>query len=294
MFPFPNGIVFSGTYARSEAKIRAFKPMPGYRFMPSAGLGPLDKHRPTSAARVRASSVTNTKTTVNCEDVPLQVQVEACDYSQLSRKLIVFFQWRGADAPEDLAQETLQRGFSRLAEGVELHSPPAHYFFAIAHRVLLESWRTRHRDPFCAGVDLEAFSAYASVDDRAGHADRLEECLSTLSSDDRHVVVRYYEGDREKLSSELGVDANALRVRVHRAIRKIRSRLAETPASPASSDQAACLASRVKIGGRTGPPAARHVAGEENLEALSRPESLPDENHFPTRIISRPARAPHR
>jgi DNA-directed RNA polymerase specialized sigma24 family protein len=238
MLPIPSQTALSGPFSRTETKVRAFNLMPGYRYVPFTGAGPLDQHRPTSASPVTSSAATTPSASGSGEDACLRLQIENCYYSQLSRKLVVFFRWRGAYAAEDLAQETLQRGWKRLSTGLELHAPRENYFFAIAYRVLHESWKTRLRDPQYVGLDLEPFGACVDEDDRDDHAARLKECLAVLSDEDRHVVMDYYAGDRDKLRGELGVDANALRVRVHRAIRKVRDWLASAEAgSPPGKPQ---------------------------------------------------------
>jgi DNA-directed RNA polymerase specialized sigma24 family protein len=233
---------------RSGVKLRTIDLMSGTDCVPFGETGPLHKRYKALLGRVSAPPVSSSSVSVEGEKPDRQTEQEDCDYSLLSHRLVVFFRWRGADAAEDLAQETLQRGFSKMAAGIELYSSPKHYFFAIAKNVLRESRRTQLRAHYCVGVDLETFSGYATVDDHDGPAARLKDCLSTLSNDDRHVVVQYYEGEREKLLGELGVDANALRVRVHRAIRRIRERLAALD-SPATSQPEACAAGPVKVTG---------------------------------------------
>lgn len=256
-----------GTGDRTDTRPRTFNLLPEPTFFPFAEAGPLHEYVPTSWKPAAASSA-DTPQDSGSTSSRFKAQVEDCDFSQLSRKLVVFFRWHRADAADDLAQETLQRGFTKLASGIELSSPPAHYFFGIAYRVLHESRRTKGRDPYCIGVDLEAFCAssfevsVSSCDD--GHEQalaRLEECLSHLSTDDRHIVKRYYAGDRDKLCTDLGVAANNLRVRVHRIVHRLR-RLA------ASGDQACPSAE-----GRAGSPA-RSLSGDEFSKGSREPGTV--------------------
>lgn len=220
-------------------RFRGFNLMPCTSFIPFADVAGLHRHYRPLGAQVARPAIGDPAPAAEDEKSSRSWERQDCDFSMLSQRLVVFFRWRGADAAEDLAQETLQRGLSKMDAGLELYSPPVHYFFAIAKNVLRESRRKSVRDPHCIGVDLDTFSDWASTDTRADHAALLEECLSTLSKDDRHVVVRYYEGERDKLTGELGVDANALRVRVHRAVRRMRARLAAASDSKSSKSQAA-------------------------------------------------------
>ena len=68
-------------------------------------------------------------------------------YETIRRKLIRLFEWRGCAAPEELADETINRVARRMAEGVELHSAdPYGYFCAVAHLVFKEILRKASRE----------------------------------------------------------------------------------------------------------------------------------------------------
>jgi hypothetical protein len=54
-------------------------------------------------------------------------------YAELYRNLVRYFEWNRKPDAEDLAQETLKRGFSRLQQGQKITTKdPAGYFFGIA------------------------------------------------------------------------------------------------------------------------------------------------------------------
>jgi DNA-directed RNA polymerase specialized sigma24 family protein len=158
-------------------------------------------------------------------------------YETLRRKLIRLFSWRGAQEPEQCADETLDRVARRLVEGAAV--PDVFGFcHGVAMNVLREHWRRSQREP----LSLDGLpAARVPVTDPAVEARRQDESRggkrgSSASTDAsprstprpgtcscaitrRRRVPR--EG-RQRLAEELGVPMNALRIRVHR----IRTRLA--------------------------------------------------------------------
>ena len=146
-------------------------------------------------------------------------------YRELFTRLVKFFEWRNCRPSEDLAQETLRRGFVRIASGVDVYADnPHHYFFGIARFVAKETWKVPRFDSSREPDDLaSALNTVQQVE--AGIY--LEQCLARLNPNDRALFVRYHTGDREALRAEVGVDATVLRVRVHRIIQKVRREMQE-------------------------------------------------------------------
>lgn len=145
-------------------------------------------------------------------------------YQQLRRRLIRLFEWRGARFPDDLADETISRVARRLDDGVEIRSDdPFRYFCGVAHLVFKEVLRERKRDrvlqdpaswPPSAAEEPEADDARMEV---------LQECLGELGNEQRKLLLDYHEGERRErienrraIAERLGVELNALRIRVHR------------------------------------------------------------------------------
>lgn len=155
-------------------------------------------------------------------------------YEAIRRKLVRLFEWRGCAAPEDLADETINRVARRLAEGVELRSAdPYGYFCGVAHLLYKEVLRRASREhralegsgELLLPTALPVISEEESGDDRL---DCLRRCLAELPADQRDLVLRYHQGEsnirnRKALSEELGIPMNALRIRVHRVRRKLES-----------------------------------------------------------------------
>jgi len=149
-------------------------------------------------------------------------------YALLRQRLVKFFQWRNCQAPEDLAQDTLRRGFARVSEGVEIYADPIHYFFGIAKNIVKEQRNTPVRE---VPADLDALPPPANVDYR--HADariHLGQCLKRLPPAEQTLLVEYYLGDREALARQLDLTAIALRVRVFRAKQKLEKLMQEADA----------------------------------------------------------------
>lgn len=143
-------------------------------------------------------------------------------YHELFAKLVRYFEWRHCRPPhpEDLAQETLRRGFTKMASGAQIYAEhPGGYFFGIAQKVLLEHWKSERR--VAVAVEDEAFVVQAS----AGAVDAriyVDQCLASLTPSERDLLRKYFVEDRKQLSEHLGLGAGGLRVRVHRILEKVR------------------------------------------------------------------------
>ena len=144
-------------------------------------------------------------------------------YLEIRRNLMRFFEWRGCSFPEDHADETVNRVARRLAQGEKILNPTA-YFIGVARLQMLEIVKARAKES-------QALSEMASASDEAiidssASEDRIEclrRCLQELSSDNRELILQYYQGDkgekianRKKLTELLGVPVNTLRMRALR------------------------------------------------------------------------------
>ena len=143
------------------------------------------------------------------------------EYERLRRALVRFFDWRGAWAPDECADTTLDRLAKRLSE--EDIGDVSQYAYGIARLVLLE----HRRQPVPSPLDRLADAAMASP---VPHDDQdeplrscFDRCLGVMPGDARSLVLRYYEGERtvkianrRELAAALGLSDNALRSRVQR------------------------------------------------------------------------------
>jgi DNA-directed RNA polymerase specialized sigma24 family protein len=152
-------------------------------------------------------------------------------YEEIRRRLVHLFEWRGCPAPEDLADETINRVARQLAEGLTLRSDPYAYFCGVARLLSMEEGRRewREKKAFEAAEWPPAADPEEEPDPRLEH---LRHCLGTLKPNDRWLVLRYHQEQqriqaRKQLCRELDIQMNALRIRVHRLRRKIETCIQE-------------------------------------------------------------------
>lgn len=156
-------------------------------------------------------------------------EVAGVEYEDLRRRLIKFFEWRGAFFPEDLADETLNRTARKIDEGEEIEKNVIALALGVAHFVFLET----SRRPDNRRTEMEELITAAAPPEHRVEDDDLKvvylrECIRGLSKDSRELIIEYYreEGrakidDRKALAEKLGISLNALFSRAKR----IRDRL---------------------------------------------------------------------
>jgi DNA-directed RNA polymerase specialized sigma24 family protein len=143
-------------------------------------------------------------------------------YLEIRRNLIRFFEWRGCPFPEDHADETVNRVARRLSEGEELRNPSA-YFIGVARLLVLEIVKARAKES--QALEEVAFSTVEPVEPTSDEPriECLQQCLGTLESENRELILQYYQGEkgekirnRRQLTTRLGVPLNTLRMRALR------------------------------------------------------------------------------
>jgi DNA-directed RNA polymerase specialized sigma24 family protein len=151
-------------------------------------------------------------------------EIAGKEYEELRRRLVKFFEWRGAFFPEDLADETLNRTARKIDEGEEIEKNVIALALGIAHFVFLET--SRHPDS--RRTTLEELIPVAAPPEHRGEDDDLRavylrECLRVLSKESRELIIEYYRGegrakieDRKALAEKLGISLNALFSRAKR------------------------------------------------------------------------------
>jgi DNA-directed RNA polymerase specialized sigma24 family protein len=152
-------------------------------------------------------------------------------YEAIRRRLLIFFATRHCVPGEDFADETLDRTARRVSEGVTIQPSIESFVLGIARNVVREQWKKPGASAAMVGdVDWSRVAAR----DQSGPGDEnpdllcLEDCLRELAPQSRKWIERFYseEGSakirlRQRLAEELGIDANALRVRMHRIRAKL-------------------------------------------------------------------------
>lgn len=139
-------------------------------------------------------------------------------YETIRTRLIRIFIKKGFSDPEDLADTTINRVITKLPEIRKSYvGDPSHYFCGVARLVYLESFRRRE-------IVTDSLAANPATESKFDHAhDCLRHCLSLLSDEQQNLVLDYYLDEKRakidlhrQLATELGLSANALRLRAHR------------------------------------------------------------------------------
>ena len=146
-------------------------------------------------------------------------------YEEIRESLVKIFSWRGYYDAEDLADEVINRVTSKVKELAESYvGDPALYFYGVAKKILLElERRERHRPLDTEMRMLDTSMQPGKIDEGAHRRKCLQKCLRRLDSKDRDLILSYYQKSkqakidyRKALAQQLGMDTNALRVKVHR------------------------------------------------------------------------------
>ncbi|MFO0728949.1 MAG: hypothetical protein U1E65_34535 [Myxococcota bacterium] len=154
-------------------------------------------------------------------------------YERLRDRLESFFRWRGISAPQERADETLDRVAKKLASGEVIETSPSRFALGVARFVALEASRKDRREE--PEVEVAEPAPEAAVEDPRLPA--IQICLGRLSAGDQSLLLRYHEESqgqarislRENIARELGIELNALRVRVFRIRAKLERCLAKNP-----------------------------------------------------------------
>jgi DNA-directed RNA polymerase specialized sigma24 family protein len=171
-------------------------------------------------------------------------------YEAMRRRLIAFFDWRGAPWPEEHADETINRVATRAAEDDAILQVEA-YAVGVARMVLFEALREKTKARPWSG-SLAALPSGDGPADEEARWTCLDGCLGGLPPPERELILEYYAGNhadatryieaRRAMADRLGVAPRILRARAFR----VRTRL-ETcvracvdsggPPSPAANER---------------------------------------------------------
>jgi len=146
----------------------------------------------------------------------------ANQYQLMQHKLVRYFEVRGLDSAEDLADETINRVARKIDEGTKIENLNG-FFFGVAHNV------GREPRPKPTPLDdlpprlMQQESQVCEPDPRLECFDR---CITKMPKENQSLIMDYYREERRKkielrqqLADTLRIPLNALRIRAHR-IRK--------------------------------------------------------------------------
>jgi len=158
------------------------------------------------------------------------------EYERLRRRLVKFFECNGCGDALHMADEVFDR-VAKREDLEELRSVPE-FAIGIARNVVRESHRKQQREcPIDGeraprGADAEA-EAIERIDKERTLA-YLRKALARMDERDRSLVLGYYDDGggkqaqrREELAASLGVQPNALRVRVARLRERLEAAVLE-------------------------------------------------------------------
>ena len=149
-------------------------------------------------------------------------------YEAIRLRLIKILTCRGCPVAEELADETINRVTAKVLDvASDYQGDPAHYFYAVSHKVYQEYLRKLPAQQIDPETDAVASSSTAPTlslaDDIESEFQCLERCLDHLPTENRDLVVQYYQQEkqakiehRKRLATEFGIAVNALRIRAHR------------------------------------------------------------------------------
>jgi DNA-directed RNA polymerase specialized sigma24 family protein len=136
-------------------------------------------------------------------------------YEDIRRGLIKMFISNGRHCVEDLADETINRVADKLSEIRDNYQGnPSLYFYGVAKKIVYEDRRR---------VPPQIPAPTWTSDDIDPEYECLERCLQELTSENRELVLQYYQDEkkikidnRRRLADKLGIALNALRIRAYR------------------------------------------------------------------------------
>jgi DNA-directed RNA polymerase specialized sigma24 family protein len=147
----------------------------------------------------------------------------AAQYELMRCKLVRFFEWRGIEAAEEHADETINRVARRIDEGQTIDNLTS-YFYGVARMVFMEALRDRAHTPIAIEDAFAELRGEIIIEiDPDPRIVCFERCLDSLPPENRDLIVGYYEEERrakielrQELADRLQIPMNALRIRAHR------------------------------------------------------------------------------
>jgi DNA-directed RNA polymerase specialized sigma24 family protein len=146
-------------------------------------------------------------------------------YEEIRTSLVKIFAWRKCGDAEGLADETINIVAHKVAHLKDTYEgKPKLYFFGVARKLIKECNRS---STLTIALDeaksYDGWVADESKEDLEEEDVCLRQCLEQLGPSDRKLVIEYHakEGQpkidlRKEMAQHLGIDLNALRVRMYR------------------------------------------------------------------------------
>ena len=143
-------------------------------------------------------------------------------YLEIRRNLVRLFEWRGCPTPDDYADETINRCARKIGEGDQIRDV-ATYCIGVARMLLREMSRDRALGERSLDEAPEPQSPPHESEDVEDRTECLRRCLGQLSTENRDLILAYYQGDkgdkiktRKGLTQLFGLRSSTLRMRALR------------------------------------------------------------------------------
>jgi DNA-directed RNA polymerase specialized sigma24 family protein len=151
-------------------------------------------------------------------------------YVEVRRRLLTVFTYRGCSNPEELADETMDRVARKLLESAQGDIDPRALVFGVAWNIARESFHKARALPLPDDWDRPDPGEFFQADDGPERCDEcLHWCLGRLQEGDRTLVLTYFQKEKRakiaqrlEIARQLGITANALRLRIHRITEHLR------------------------------------------------------------------------
>jgi RNA polymerase sigma factor (sigma-70 family) len=149
-------------------------------------------------------------------------------YEEIRRSLVKLFAWRKCSDAEGMADATINIVARKVCQiRGTYEGKPNLYFYGVARKLMHECQNSRTVLVALDDVEAKETSVVDDTDEEIEQVDEcLSKCLETLDPGERELVLAYYQKDgqakidlRQELAKRLGIDTNALRVRIYRTRR---------------------------------------------------------------------------
>ena len=151
------------------------------------------------------------------------------EYERIRFRLITFFSHRKCRFPEELADETINRVVLKI-ESEKIDNKIA-YCYGVAKFVFMESLRNEKEHENVDDIQLESKEGEKEVD---SENPCLDKCLKELPKDNRSLILEYFSESKQakidlhkEMSAKLEISKTALRMKVLRVKKKLRSCMEE-------------------------------------------------------------------
>lgn len=143
-------------------------------------------------------------------------------YEKIHNGLRRYFRYRGCTDPDSLADETINRVATKLSElDLTQNTKKVSVFYGFALNIYREYLAKSANREILLNPDLVSQTDVPTESN--GKMGCLEKCLSTLSDDEKNLILTYYSKDkgekiilRKKMAEKIAITTNALHVRIYR------------------------------------------------------------------------------